>query len=140
MRFWDSSAIVPLIVDEPGSRNMRALLADDRGILVWRLAGTEIVSALWRRARAGELNEASRLAAERALGELERGWTSVEDLAHTDRRARRLLALHPLRAADCLHLAAALLACEERPQLLPFVTLDSRLGDAARREGFTVLG
>jgi hypothetical protein len=96
--------------------------------------------ALWRRVRGGELNDASRLAAEGALGELERGWTSVEDVAHTDRRARRLLALHPLRAADALHLAAALVACEERPQLLPFVTLDGRLGDAARREGFTVLG
>jgi predicted nucleic acid-binding protein len=119
---------------------MRGLLADDATIVVWRLAGTELVSALWRRARAGEVSEGSRLAAERALGDLERGWTSVEDLAHTDRRARRLLALHPLRAADALHLAAALVACDERPQLLPFVTLDGRLGDAARREGFTVLG
>jgi predicted nucleic acid-binding protein len=45
-----------------------------------------------------------------------------------------------LRAADALHLAAALVACEERPHLLPFVTLDGRLEDAARREGFTVLG
>jgi predicted nucleic acid-binding protein len=118
---------------------MRALLENDRAMVVWRLAGTEIVSALWRRRRAGELQDASRLAAERALGDLERGWTSVEDLAHTDRRARRLLALHPLRAADALHLAAALVACDERPDLLPFVTLDTQLAEAARREGFTVL-
>jgi len=61
------------------------------------------------------------------------------DAAHVDRRARRLLGLHPLRAADALHLAAALVACDERPHALPFVTLDERLVDAARREGFAVL-
>lgn len=50
-----------------------------------------------------------------------------------------LLELHPLRAADALHLAAALLAVEERPQGLGFVTFDLRLADAAEREGFAVL-
>ncbi|MFY9343542.1 MAG: hypothetical protein WAT39_13685 [Planctomycetota bacterium] len=54
-------------------------------------------------------------------------------------RARRLLANHPLRAADACQLAAALIACRERPDALGFVTLDSRLAEAARREGFTVL-
>jgi hypothetical protein len=49
------------------------------------------------------------------------------------------LALHDLRAADALQLAAALIACDEQPALLPFVTLDRRLADAARREGFRVL-
>jgi hypothetical protein len=56
-----------------------------------------------------------------------------------DRRARRLLAVHPLRAADALHLAAALIACDERSDVLPFVTLDDRLAEAARREGFDVV-
>ena len=55
-------------------------------------------------------------------------------------RARRLLEIHPLRAADSLQLAAALIACEENPQSLFFVTLDRRLKDAAEKEGFGVLG
>jgi hypothetical protein len=46
---------------------------------------------------------------------------------------------HPLRAGDALQLAAALVACGERPEALPFVCLDDRLRDAARREGFAVL-
>ena len=52
-------------------------------------------------------------------------------------RARRLLEIHALRAADALHFAAALMAFEERTTA--FVTFDARFGDAAEREGFTGL-
>jgi hypothetical protein len=54
-------------------------------------------------------------------------------------RADRLLGVHPLRAADALQLAALTIAAEERPADLPFVTLDDRLAEAARKEGFSVL-
>lgn len=139
MRFWDSSALVPLLLEEPASGAARSLLRGDHAIVVWRLSGAEVVSALWRRRRAGDIEEGERLSAEQGLSSLERVWTTVEDAAQVDRRARRLLALHPLRAADALQLAAALVACDERPHVLPFVTLDDRLAEAARREGFTVL-
>ena len=139
MRFWDSSAVVPLLLEEPGSGTVRALLREDAAMVAWRLAGTEVVSALWRRRRADELDEAARRFAEQGLALLESTWTSVEDAAHVDRRARRLLAAHPLRAADALQLAAALVACDERSDVLPFVTLDDHLAEAARREGFVVV-
>ena len=54
-------------------------------------------------------------------------------------RAGRLLASHPLRAADALQLAAALVWCDERPAEEGFVCLDRRLRDSARREGFAVV-
>ena len=54
--------------------------------------------------------------------------------------AQRMLRVHALRAADALQLAAALLASDEEPAGLEVVTLDSRLADAARREGFRVSG
>jgi hypothetical protein len=38
-----------------------------------------------------------------------------------------------------MQLAALLVAAEERPAELPLVTLDDRLGEAARKEGFSVL-
>ena len=98
-----------------------------------------VASALWRRRRAGELDDSDGVAAEEGLALIERAWTCIDDLAHTDRRARRLLALHDLRAADALQLAAALIACDEQPSILPLVTLDRRLAGAARREGFRVL-
>ena len=139
MRFWDSSAVVPLVVQEATTAAVRRLVRDDPQMVVWRLTGIEVFSALWRRRRAGELDDAAAITAEDKLGLFESAWTCVDDLAHTDARARRLLALHDLRAADALQLAAALVACDEQPSLLPFVTLDRRLSGAARREGFRVL-
>lgn len=52
--------------------------------------------------------------------------------------ARRLLRVHALRAADALQLAAAIAASEADPASLKLVTLDERLAEAARREGFPV--
>jgi hypothetical protein len=46
----------------------------------------------------------------------------------------------PLRMGDLLHLGAALVAAEDDPRTLPFVTLDEELALAAEREGFTVVG
>ena len=55
-------------------------------------------------------------------------------------RAGRLVAAHPLRAADALQLAAALMWCDDTPSTVtPFVCLDERLRNAARREGFSIL-
>ena len=47
---------------------------------------------------------------------------------------------HPLRAADALQVGAALVAAEESPATLEFVTLDRKLAVAAEREGFRVVG
>jgi len=54
-------------------------------------------------------------------------------------RAQRLLRTHPLRAADALQLAAALVWAHESPAGLEFVCLDQNLREAASREGFKVL-
>ncbi len=139
MRFWDSSALVPALVREKESAAIRRLLKGDPEVLVWALSSAEIASALWRRRRTADLSEAHRAAAEAGLERLESSWTAVMDVVPVLRRARRLLALHPLRTADSLQLAAALVACNERSELLPFVTLDDRLAEAAGREGFAVL-
>jgi predicted nucleic acid-binding protein len=139
MRFWDSSAVVPLVVHEKQTDVMRSLLEEDRGIVVWAMTGVEVTSALWRRARAGEIDETARVGAIAALAELELAWNRTIDVVQVGARARRVLATHPLRAADACQLAAALLVCRERTDALDFVTLDDRLAEAARREGLRVL-
>ena len=53
--------------------------------------------------------------------------------------ARRFLRVHHLRAADALQLGAAFVAAEGVPSSLALVTLDSRLAEAALREGFEVV-
>ena len=139
MKFWDSSAIVALILQEPSTAAMRAALTEDPEVVVWALTSLEVTSALWRRVRAGELAEAGRVAAAESLAQLEFAWTTTIEVSGVVARARRLLAAHPLRAADAAQLAAALVCCRERTDTLDFVTLDTRLADAARREGMRVV-
>ncbi len=139
MRFWDSSALVPLILQENETETMRAVMATDSQLLVWVTTGVELASAIWRRSRGGELSEPARTAALTALTELEGAWNTAVDIVQIAARARRILATHPLRAADACQLAAALHLCRERPGTIEFVTLDDRLAEAARKEGFRVL-
>lgn len=140
MRFWDASAIVPLVALEKETGDCRTLLAEDRDIVVWLLTPVEVISALTRRLREKSLKPIEFSKAKEQLAALEKAWSEVIPVERVRERARRLLETHPLRAADSLQLAAALLTSEENPQGFPFVTLDRRLGVAAEREGFQVLG
>ncbi|HEX7409536.1 MAG TPA: type II toxin-antitoxin system VapC family toxin [Candidatus Binatia bacterium] len=139
MRFWDSSAIVPLVCAEGSSRACRAWLRQDPVVLVWALAATEVISALARKRREGQLDQQRFAVAKQRLAKLEQAWNEVIRLEAVRSRARRLIEVHPLRAADALHLAAALVAVEERTASIEFVTFDERLARAAEKEGFSVL-
>jgi predicted nucleic acid-binding protein len=140
MRFWDASAIIPLLSDEPTRVHLLGLLDQDAEILAWWATPVEISSALARRERERLLTAdevASALAAAHALAE---SWHEIVPSDSIRRTAERLLRVHPLRAADSLQLAAALIAADHDPASLEMVCLDARLASAARREGFSVLG
>lgn len=139
MRFWDSSAVVPLLVHEPASAVSTQLLEDDPRMLVWWLTPVECTSALTRLEREGALASADLSTALERLAELELAWDEVQPADIVRSRATRLLRTHSLRTAAALQLAAAIVASEDEPRTLPLVTLDDRLGFAAEREGFAVL-
>lgn len=139
MRFWDSSAVVPLVCREEQSARIRAWLRADPVLVVWCLAATEVTSALARKRREGALSGARFAEAKRRLSGLEGAWSEVAAIDAVRARARRLLEVHPLSGADALHLGAALVLVEERTQGVGFVTLDERLSEAAAREGFEIL-
>ena len=61
------------------------------------------------------------------------------DRSHPGPIPARLLAVHPLRAADAFQLAAALQWCGGRTKDVGFVSFDARLREAGYREGFTLL-
>ena len=139
MRFWDSSAIVPLLVEEPASAATRQLIRTDPTMVVWCLARVEVASALQRLLRAGALRPEAIADAQNKLTRLATRWSEVDALVPVRELAERLLRLHALRAADALQLAAALLAFEERPRGRSFVTSDDALLAAAAREGFDAI-
>jgi uncharacterized protein len=136
MMFWDSSAIVPLLVNETSSKALGELLRQDDEMIVWWGSETECVSALARLERDSALDSRSMRTALERLDALESSWIEVEAVPAVRQTARRLLRVHPIRAADALQLAAAFLAAEGQPSTLGFVCLDERLSTAADREGF----
>lgn len=139
MRFWDSSALVPLALPEGTSDACNELYRDDPDVLAWALTPLEVLSAMHRKHREGALSDEVLETARVGFDQLRAAWSEVVDLELVRSRAQRLIATHELRAADSLQLAAALVACNEQPDEIPFVTLDIRLREAARREGFVVL-
>ena len=139
MKFWDASAIVPLLVAEPTTQRVQALARRDPDMLVWWGSAVECVSALARLERAAALDAKGIALASNRLKLLADGWHEVEASEVVRESAMRFLRVHPLRAADALQLAAAFVAAERRPSSLDFVTLDDRLSDAARKEGFELV-
>jgi predicted nucleic acid-binding protein len=139
MRFWDSSAIVPLLVEERASRLARVELDRDPVIIAWWGTPVECVSALTRLEREGALASTGVAEALTRLDSVAAAWQEVQPVERVRSTSIRLLRVHSLRAADALQLAAALAATESDPASLPFVTLDDRQALAAEREGFAVV-
>jgi predicted nucleic acid-binding protein len=139
MRFWDSSAIIPLCLKEKTSEALKRLLKDDEDIVVWWTTRIECLSALSRRQREGVLPSGNEAKARAVLSALEVTWSEVQPTETVRLRAERLLSIHPLRAADALQLASALIWAQETPRGLGFVCLDQNLREGAFKEGFSVL-
>ncbi|HYR87604.1 MAG TPA: type II toxin-antitoxin system VapC family toxin [Terriglobia bacterium] len=139
MKFWDSSAVIPLLVPEVMSGSIQKLFQRDPVIVAWWATELECTSAIARRQRGGHLREDLAAEAFNRLSALRAGWHEVEPSEEIRESARRLLRVHDLRTADALQLAAAFFVAEARPSTLEFISLDERLLTAARREGFSTM-
>jgi predicted nucleic acid-binding protein len=139
LKFWDASAVIPLLLAEPQRAALLGELERDPVMLVWWGTPVECVSAIARREREGALGAEQARAAIERLRSLSLSWQEVLPTDAVRATAQRLLRVHALRAADSLQLAAAVLAAERDPATLPLVSLDERLCDAAAREGFQIV-
>src|ERR1019366_7183094 len=119
MRFWDTSAVIPLLANEPSRERLLEQLEQDPKVLIGWGTTVEVACALVR--------------------QLADSWHEIVPSDAVRRTAERLLRMHALRAADSLQLASALIAADHDPATLEIVCLDPRLSSAARREGFRVL-
>jgi predicted nucleic acid-binding protein len=139
VKFWDASAIVPLLVAETTTERLQALAQSDPDILAWWGSAVEYASALARLERDASLDPRSAELAFQQLRLIADAWHEVEPSELVRENAVRFLRVHPLRAADALQLAAAFIAAERRPASLQVVTLDERLAEAMRKEGFALV-
>jgi predicted nucleic acid-binding protein len=114
--YLDASAIVKLVVDEPGSVAMHRWFIETERAITSRLGVIETMRASTRRTS----DEAHR---DRVLGELD-----VVELDPTIARMAATLEPATLRTLDAIHLATAIALL---PDLDAFVTYDDRLAEAA---------
>ncbi|MGH9091903.1 MAG: type II toxin-antitoxin system VapC family toxin [Acidimicrobiales bacterium] len=140
MRYWDSSAVVPLVVRQAQSDQVLGWVDEDPELAAWWGTPVECGSALARLERDGLLAPVDADRARARLGELARSWHEVQPSTDVRRRADRLVRVHGLRSLDAFQAAAALVLAADHPETLPVACFDGRLAGALRHEGFTVLG
>jgi predicted nucleic acid-binding protein len=133
---------VKLYADEAGHRAIRALDA----LVVSALARVEVPSALWRKARTGELEDAAASTLVSAFeldfhGDLDSGsrFTIVSPTEPVLVASAREAARQALRAYDAVQLASALAVRELDPRCGHFACFDTELRRAASRAGFVLV-
>lgn len=142
--FFDSSAIVKRYVNEMGTAWVHSLLDPmaRNSIYIARIAGAEVVSAIARRGRSGDI-DASDVA--NAIAQFRLEFASAYDIVEVTpalvQQAMDLAETHGLRGYDAVQLAAAL---EVNAQCLALgmpammlISADAALNAAATLEGLT---
>ena len=143
--YLDTSALVKYYAREQGTSWMTMLVDPVAGNALYtvRLTGPEMVAALARKARTGELTSVEATRAIQAFRQDWQVWPRVLSVRQvlTD-RAMDLVERHGLRGYDAVHLAAALAAADARQRsrlsALTFVSADNDQRNAAAVEGLPV--
>ncbi len=138
LAFWDTSAIIPLCCQQLQSAKARQLLRKNPAMVVWWGTAVEAASAFNRLLRQGYFTAGNFKQAENALNHLVTYWHEVQPLDEIRSEANRLLKTHPLRAADALQLAAAMIWCRKHPKQHLFISANVSLLNAAHSEGFSI--
>ena len=106
--YFDSSALVKLVLDEPGSDIAAQLWNGCDAALSSRLAYPEVCAALAAAGRNHDLTESEALEAAAGWAVFWGSIRPVELSADVERTSGQLAPLHHLRGADAVHLASAL--------------------------------
>lgn len=136
LAFWDSSALVKLLVEETGTDVAGALWDGSSGVVASRLAVPEVSAALASAERSGRVDQAAARSAHDEWRRYLDALLVMEVSAEIADRAADLVVAHPLSGADAVHLATALALREVEPVL---ATWDRRLATAAVAEGLAVV-
>jgi len=136
LAFWDSSALVKLLVEEPGTDVAVALWDESAGVVASRLSVPEVSAALAAAERGGRVDRARARVARNEWLRYLLALDVVEISADIADHAAGLAASHPLSGADAVHLATAMALGDGE---LVLATWDRRLAAAAVAEGLSVV-
>ena len=138
LTFWDSSGLLKLLVEEPGTDIAVPLWDEATAVAVSRLAVPEVHAALAAALRIGRIDADRRRA---AASEWRRYLAAVDVVELTPTvgdHAADLAAAHPLSGADAVQLASALALASGTGAVI-LATWDRRLASAAWAEGLNVV-
>jgi predicted nucleic acid-binding protein len=133
--YFDSSALVKLVVEERGSDIAAALWDGCDAAVASRIAYPEVCAALAAAGRNHDLDENDLRRARRSWSRYWDAIRPVELNSHVARRAGELVQQHQLRGADAIHLASALTIA---PADVVVAVWDRRLHDSAVAEHLPV--
>lgn len=132
--YFESSAFIKLLIDEPGSTTSMAAWAGGSQVSASPLIFVEARAGLAAAQRGRRMTPDDLVAAKRALGALRPHVNEVRLKSDLLAHAEELTEQESLRAYDAVHLASAELT---RADVL--VTADRALIDAAQRRGLNVI-
>lgn len=135
--YFDSSALVKLVVDEPGSDDASRLWDGANEVFTSRVAYPEVRAALAAAGRAGRLDDVDAATATAWWEELAGALRRVELTATVEAQAGELADRHVLSGFDAVHLASARVVAAATPLVL--ATWDRRLAVAASTLGLATL-
>lgn len=134
--YLDSSALVKCYVEEEGSLDVVRLIQSSEIAGTAILSRAEVVAAIARAARMGNIShEEGRLAIEA----FEADWTNVVRIQITEAiiaQAARIAWQKGLRGYDAVHLACAIAWRDALQAPIVMVTYDRELWQGAQQEGF----
>ena len=133
--YFDTSALIPLIIDEPGSGTCERLWNDATRIVSVRLLYAEARAALARARRMGRLTRSELTSAVGVLDGFIDEIDCVEITESLVRNAGTMAEELGLRGYDAVHLAAAQAVADSDTI---FISGDQQLIAAATRLGLTV--
>lgn len=139
--YLEPSAWVKRYLDEPGSAAVNALVRRPVPLTCSTLGPIEVMSAIARKERQGVASVTAAAAAARVRADFER-FTPIGFADEVFDVALELPLIHPLRGADAVHLASAIVArraLEDSDDSLTLVSSDLELLRAAEAARFTVI-
>ena len=136
--YFDTSALVKRYVDEPGRREVLQLLRQNECVTSAVLP-VELRSGLRRRVAEGSIDAARLPAILKYVAADRPYWTLVEVGTDVLAGAETLVAAHPIRTLDAIHVASAqLFAARVSMPGLTFVSADKRQTETAVAVGLVV--
>lgn len=139
MRFWDTSAIIPLLYRQEFSKVAGQYLKENNNLVVARTTIVEVHSMLARLMRDKQLKKAGYSEAIIMLNHISATWAVIAPSDRMFELASQLPYSQGLTTADSIQLASAIVWTTETPLEKPFVCFDTRLAKAAKACGFNVL-